>query len=211
MGESAQHRQTDTDSTQCTMNSLFAITSMKAGRQTVKFLGQQSEMMIDDTWPQAGEMRSLWKGTTEFWTNDMPQDDSWEHKRHHSHILPLFRSRLTRDKAAMFPLFQNPVASTGHECRDLHLPVVSHTPRMPRKKEEASFWSCQNYTVCTVITAMTPLVAQILDDKGEITEANKSIQRGLASKEEGATFQPEYGGTICPGQSDRNSIPTGTD
>ena len=31
---------------------------------------------------------------------------------------------------------------------------------------------------------MTPLVAQNLDDKGEITEANKPIQRGLASEEE---------------------------
>ena len=96
-------------------------------RTTVRFLGQQSEMMIDDTWPQAGEMRSLWKGTTEFWTNDMPQDDTWEANRHHSHILPLFRSHLTRDTAAMFPLRQNPVASTEHECRDPHLPVVSHT------------------------------------------------------------------------------------
>ena len=30
----------------------------------------------------------------------------------------------------------------------------------------------------------TPLVPQNLNDKGEITEANKSIQRGLVSKEE---------------------------
>ena len=28
-------------------------------RTAVKFLGQQSEMTIDDTWPQTGEMRSL--------------------------------------------------------------------------------------------------------------------------------------------------------
>ena len=96
-------------------------------RTTVRFLGQQSEVTIDDTWPRVGEMRSLWKGTTEFWTNDMPQDDTWETNRPHSHILPLFRSRLTRDTAVMFPLFQNPVALTEHECRDPHLPVVSHT------------------------------------------------------------------------------------
>ena len=57
-------------------------------KTTVRFLVQQSEMTIDDTWPQAGEMRSLWKGTTEFWTNDMPQDDTWEANRHHSHMLP---------------------------------------------------------------------------------------------------------------------------
>ena len=47
--------------------------------------------------------------------------------RHHSQILPFFRSHLTRDTAAMFLLLQNPVASTEHECRDPHLPVVSHT------------------------------------------------------------------------------------
>ena len=47
--------------------------------------------------------------------------------RHHSQILPLFRSHLTRDTAAMFPLPQNTVTSTEHECRDPHLPTVSHT------------------------------------------------------------------------------------
>ena len=31
---------------------------------------------------------------------------------------------------------------------------------------------------------MTPPMPQNLDDKGEITDANKSIQRGLASEEE---------------------------
>ena len=71
--------------------------------------------------------RSLWKGTTEFCTSDMPQDDTWEPNRHHSHILPLFRSHLTRDTAATFHLFQNPVASAEHECRDLPLPAVLQT------------------------------------------------------------------------------------
>ena len=83
-------------------------------RTTVGFSGQQSEVTIDDTWPQAGEMRSIWKVVTEFWTNDMPQDDTWEANRHHSHILPLFRSHLTRDTAAMFPPPPNPVLSTTH-------------------------------------------------------------------------------------------------
>ena len=82
-------------------------------RTRVKSLGQQSEMTIDDTWPQTGEMRNLWKGTAEFWTNDTPQD-TWEANRHHSHILPLFRGHLT-------------VTSTQHGCRDSHLPVVPHT------------------------------------------------------------------------------------
>ena len=57
---------------------------------------------------------------------------------------------------------------------------------------------------------MTPLVAQNLDDKGEITEANKSIQRGLASEEEERCSSQNIGGAICPEQSDRNRIPTGT-
>ena len=96
-------------------------------RTTVRFLGQQSEMTSDDAWPQAGEMRSLWEGTTEFWTNDMPPDDTWEANRHHSHILPLFRSHLTRDTAAMFPSPQNTVTSTEHECPDPHLSAVPHT------------------------------------------------------------------------------------
>ena len=65
-------------------------------RTTVKFLVQQSQMLIDATWPLAGEMRSLMKGTTEFWTNDMPPDDT---KIHHSNILPLFRNHLTRNAA----------------------------------------------------------------------------------------------------------------
>ena len=69
-------------------------------RTTVRFSGQESEMTIDDTWPQAGEMRSLWKGTTEFWTNDMPQDNSWEPNRHNSSIFALFRNHLTRNAVA---------------------------------------------------------------------------------------------------------------
>ena len=132
-------------------------------RTTVRFLGQHSEMMIDDTWPQAGEMRSLWKGTTEFWTDDMPQDDTWEANRHHSHILPLFRSHLTRDTAAMFPSLQNTVTSTEHECRDPHLPAVSHTENA-EEEGDAWFWCCQNYTACTAPTT-TPPVPQNLNDR----------------------------------------------
>ena len=96
-------------------------------RKTVRFLGQPSEMTIDDTWPQAGEMRSLWKGTTELCTNDMPQDDTWKPNRHHSSMSPLFRNHLTRNAVAMFPPPANPVASTEHGCRHSHLPAVPHT------------------------------------------------------------------------------------
>ena len=86
------------------MNSLFCSNLTERRRTTVKFLGQQSEMLIDDTWPQAGEMRSLWKGTTEFWTSDMPQDDTWEPNRHHSHILPALSQSFDLRHSSYVPL-----------------------------------------------------------------------------------------------------------
>ena len=102
-------------------------------RTTVRFLGQQSEVTIDDTWPQAGEMRSLWKGITEFWTDDMPQDATWRPNRHHSNIIPLFRNHVTRNADGMFPPPPNLLSrlSMGAE-----IPVcpLCHTPRMPRRK-----------------------------------------------------------------------------
>ena len=84
-------------------------------------------MTIDDTWQQAGEMRSLWKGTTEFWTNDMPQDNTWKPNIHHSNILPLFRSHWARNAVAMFPLPPNLVASTEHGYLNLHVPAMPDT------------------------------------------------------------------------------------
>ena len=77
MGESTWYRTTGHYSTQCTGEQPFCQDLTERRRTTVRFLGQQSEVTIDDTWPRVGEMRSLWKGTTEFWTNDMPQDDTW--------------------------------------------------------------------------------------------------------------------------------------
>ena len=64
---------------------------------------------------------------TEFWTNDMPQDDTCRPNRHHSNILPVFRNHLTRNAVAMFLPPPNPVASTEHGCRDSRLTAVSHT------------------------------------------------------------------------------------
>ena len=87
---------------------------------------------------------------------------------------------------------------------------MCHTPRMPRKKGEAWFWGCQNHTVCTVITTITPLVAQNLDDKGRNHGSQQVHTAGVGARRGGATFQPEFGGQICPDQSDRNSIPTRT-
>ena len=103
-------------------------------RTTVRFLGQQSEVTIDDTWSRVGEMRSLRKGITEFWTDDMPQDDTWRPNRHHSNILPLFRNHLTQNAVAMFPPPPNPVISTEHGCRDSRLPAVPHTEDAEEKE-----------------------------------------------------------------------------
>ena len=96
-------------------------------RTAVRFLGQQSEVKIDDTWPQAGEMRSLGKGITEFWTDDMPQDATWRPNRHHSNIIPLFRNHVTQNAVAMFPPPPNPVISIEHGYRDSRLSAVPHT------------------------------------------------------------------------------------
>ena len=102
-------------------------------RTTIKFLGQQSEMTIDDTWPQTGEMRSLWKGSTEFWPRDMPQDDTWKPNRHHSDILPLFRNHLTRNAVAMSPSPVDRVVQAEHERRDSNLHAVPHTEDADKK------------------------------------------------------------------------------
>ena len=122
-------------------------------RTTVRFLGQQSEMTIDDTWPQAGEMRSLWKGTTEFWRHLETQQTS--------QILPLFRNHLTRNAVAISLHLRIllPRLSMGAK-----IPICPpcHTSRIPRKKGEAWFRGCQNYPTCTAPTTTTPPVPQIL-------------------------------------------------
>ena len=140
-------------------------------RKTVRFLGQQSEVTIDDTWPQAGEMRSLWKGITEFWTDDMPQDDTWKPNRHHISILPLFRNHLTRNAVAMFPI---PVASIEPGAE---IPVcpLCHTPRMPKRKGDAWFWVCQNYPTCTAPTTTTSDTSESQEAAAE--SADPSCQR----------------------------------
>ena len=78
-------------------------------RTTVRFLGQQSEVTIDDTWPRVGAMRSLSEGTTEFWTTPGDPTD------------------ITRNAVAMFPPPPNPIVSTEHGCRDSRLPAVPHS------------------------------------------------------------------------------------
>ena len=107
-------------------------------------------------------MRNLWKGTTELWTSDMPQDDTWQPNRHHSNMFPLFRNHLTRNAVAMFPPLLNLVTSTEHECRDPHLPAVPHTEDAEEKGRRVVVGRWQNYPTCTAPTTTTPPVPQNL-------------------------------------------------
>ena len=117
-------------------------------RTTVRFLGQQNEVTIDDTWPQAGEMRKLWQGITEFWTDDVPQDSTWRPNRHHSSIIPLFPNHVTQTQ---WPCFLHLRVPSSRSSMGTEIPVcpLCLTPRMPRRKGDAWFWGCQNYPTCT--------------------------------------------------------------
>ena len=114
-------------------------------RTTVRFLGQQSEVTIDDTWPQAGEMRNLWKGITEFWTDDMPQDATWRPNRHHSNIIPLFCNHVIQSAVAMFPPLPSHVISVEQGSRDSRLSAVPHTENAEGMSELSNVYSSHHF------------------------------------------------------------------
>ena len=120
-----------------------------ARRTAVRFLGQQSEVTVDDTWPQAGEARNLWKGITEFWTDDMLQDATWRPNRHHSNFIPLFRNHVTQDTAAMFPPPPSPVISVEHGYRDSRLSAVPHTENAEEKRRRVVLGMSELSHVCS--------------------------------------------------------------
>ena len=112
---------------------LEAMTFRIGNDETLAKTSLNAERRLSNSWDNRARWRSLWKGTAEFLTRDMPQHDTWRPNRHHSNILPLFRNHLTRNAVAMPPSLVNPVAQAyKHERRDSHLSVVSHT-RMPRR------------------------------------------------------------------------------
>ena len=115
-------------------NSLSVRSLTERRRTSVRFLGLQNEVTIDDTWPQAGVMRNLWQGITEFWTDDMPQDTTWRPNRHHSSIIPLFRNHVTQNAVVMFPPPPSPVVSVEHGYRDSRLSAVSQTENAEEKR-----------------------------------------------------------------------------
>ena len=107
---------------------LQAMTFRIGNDETLAKTSLNAERRLSNSWDNRARWRSLWKGTAEFWTRDMPQDDTWRPNRHHSNILPLFRNHLTRNAVPMPPSLVNPVAQAyKHERRDSHLSVVSHT------------------------------------------------------------------------------------
>ena len=137
----------------------------------------------------AGEMQSLWKGTTEFWTHDMPQDDTWKPNRHHSNILPLIRNRLTRNAVAMFPLPPNPVASIEHGCRDSHLPAVPHTEGAEEKGRR----------VVLVVPELSDMYSSHHDNPSGATESQKAATE--VANPSSQRQDPSEGMSTPPGQA----------
>ena len=113
-------------------------------RTTVKFLGQQSEMLIDDTWPQQVRCEASGRARQSFGQVTCHKMTLGNQQTSQSHISALPQS-FDRDTAAMFSLFQNPVASTEHECRDPNLPVVLHTENA---EEEGSGFGVGKFLQC---------------------------------------------------------------
>ena len=112
----------------------------------------------------------------------MKQDDTWESNRHHSNIFPLFRNHLTRNAVAMFPLPPNPFASSEHECRDPHLPAVSHTEDAEEKRRRVFFFGrgAGVAELSNVYSTHHDYTSGATESQDAATEAaNTSSQRGI--------------------------------
>ena len=119
--------------------------------------------------------------------------------------ITVIRSHLTRDTAAMFTLFQNPVAPTEHECRDPYLPAVSHIENAEEEGRSVVLGLPKLYSVYSNHHDDSSC-GTISTTRAKSRKPSSPYSGGLTS----ATIQSEYEGKICPEQSDRNSIPTGT-
>ena len=136
----------------------------------------------------------------------------------------------------MFPLLQNPVASTEHECRDPHLPAVSHTENAGEEGRGVvlglpKFFSVysNHHDDCSGGTesrrqgrnhgSQQVHTAGVGVRRGGERHSSQNMEGhtelGLLQDRRGQLNQEvaergSIGGTICPEQSCRNSIPTGT-
>ena len=112
-------------------------------------------------------MRSLWKRTTEFWTQDMPKDDTWDPNRHHREIRQLFRNHFNQTASAMHSPFVNTVAQTEHGRRDSSLSLMSHGKDAKNKRirvvfglPELSHVSSTNHDDSSCATALQDVASE---------------------------------------------------
>ena len=142
-------------------------------RTTVRFLGQQNELLLVIPGHKQVRCEACGRARQSFGhPNDMPQD------------------------------VQNPVASTEHECRDSHLPAVSHT----EKAEE------EGTCVVLGLPKLFSVYSNHHDDSSGATESrrqgrnhgNQQVHTVVVGvRRGGATFQPEDGGTHRTGSISR--------
>ena len=102
------------------------------------------------------------KGTTEFWTQDTPPDDTWKPNRHNQHIKPLFRNNLNQIVSATHPPFENTVAQAEHGRRDSTLSFLSRAEDAKEEGWTPGFGGRQNYPTCPAPTTTVPPVPQHL-------------------------------------------------
>ena len=98
-------------------------------RTTVRFLGQQSEVTIDDTWPQAGEMRNRVLDRRHATGRHLETQQTSQ-----QHDPALSQSRDSKNAVAMFPPPPSPVISVEHGYRDSRLSAVPHIENAEEKR-----------------------------------------------------------------------------
>ena len=104
-----------------------------------------------------GEMRRLWKGTTEFGTRDLPPDDTWKTNRHHSAMKQLFRDHSNQAIGVEHPIFEDTAVKFVHEQRRSSLPVMSCFKDSQRERETRGGLAS---TILRAPTTTTPPVLQ---------------------------------------------------
>ena len=230
MGESTWHREADSFFLRMHDEHPFCQKHTERRRTTVKFLGQQNEMTIDDTKPHTGETRSLWKVVLHL-----------GHIRRESHMSVVSHTEDAEERGRRvvlgFPELSN-VYSTHHD--DSSCATTPQDAAVEASKPGPSTTGFQRRDAVIKPSAMArerearANCGAIISDKGDITGTSKAIQRRLMTAEitphsnrtvvethrtgpsAGRDRQSEEiaGGspsrsTTSPEQSDRSSMPSG--
>ena len=132
-------------------------------------------MTTDDTWPQAGEMRTLWKGTTEFLDKRHAKGRHLEPQQTLQQHTPAFSQSSDSKRSCHAPSTPNPVASTEHGCRVSHLPIVSHTEDAEEKERRVVLGMSELSNVCSSHHDDPSGATESLDAAADTT--NSSSQR----------------------------------